>query len=381
MPRPNTPGAELNVDKKSLPNDPNLSHQDQGPETPPPPLAPWTWYCDWSNESASSVDEDEPKSDPGKQSSNTSESPVLPAQPCSATVQSEQQPSAPSGRTLRDCSRIAPLQRYGFYHHYKPRSYEDAQRCKENLEWTEAMNDKLGLIEDLLVWEEYNGPEPKNTLKTTWIYKVKHNCHGDPVRYKAQLCVQGFNQIEGLDYTETFAPKGKPSTLRLMLLYALKAKQKIQQFDVKSAFLHSPIDKEVIIHTPKGSKRSSRFLRLRKSLYGLKQAPKNWYKTLTTWFKDVGFKESSCNLCLYLSDDRKSQIFFHVNDLILVGDGNNFEKEFLTCFAGSNAKDPDTILSMKIEVKDQEILLSQPNHIARGLKELALKTRGQANLP
>lgn len=75
------------------------------------------------------------------------------------------------------------------------------------------MDGELSSIESFNFWEEYKGPEPLNPLRTTWIYKVKENCHGDPIKYKARLCMQGFNQIEGVNFFETFAPTGKPSTL------------------------------------------------------------------------------------------------------------------------------------------------------------------------
>jgi hypothetical protein len=56
---------------------------------------------------------------------------------------------------------------------------------------------------------------------------------------------------------------------------------------VKSAFLFAPLEEDIYIKTPEGLKRLSLYLKLVKSLYGLKQAPKNWYKTLTSWFKEI----------------------------------------------------------------------------------------------
>lgn len=75
------------------------------------------------------------------------------------------------------------------------------------------MNFKLNGIEALEVCEDYNSPEPVNPLNTTWVYHLKDNCHGDPLVYKSQLCVQGFNQIYGLDYQDTFSPTGKAASL------------------------------------------------------------------------------------------------------------------------------------------------------------------------
>lgn len=75
------------------------------------------------------------------------------------------------------------------------------------------METELNAIESFDVWKDYEGTEPENPLWTTWIYRLKENCHGNPVKFKARLCVQGFSQIEGIDYFETFAPTGKPSSL------------------------------------------------------------------------------------------------------------------------------------------------------------------------
>lgn len=182
--------------------------------------------------------------------------PVITAQPQSETI-----PPTQSVRSLRDWSSIKPPQRYGLFHYYEPKHYKDAVTSKERIKWVSAMDMELSALKSFDVWEDYKGPEPPNPLRTTWIYRLKENCHGDPVKFKARLCVQGFSQIEGVDYFKTFAPTSKPSSLRLLLLYALKSAQKVFQFDMKSAFLHSPIEEEVIIRTPKGSNQSAKFLK------------------------------------------------------------------------------------------------------------------------
>lgn len=116
------------------------------------------------------------------------------------------------------------------------------------------MDAELSSIEEMDFWEDYDGPEPSNPLNTTWVYRLKDNCHGDPLIYKSRLCVQGFDQIYGLDYQDTFSPTGKAASLRIALLYVLYHSLPITQFDVKSAFLHAPLKELVVIKNPKGSK-------------------------------------------------------------------------------------------------------------------------------
>ncbi|KNZ50128.1 hypothetical protein VP01_4584g2 [Puccinia sorghi] len=146
----------------------------------------------------------------------------------------------------------------------------------------------------------------------------------------------------------------------------------VLQFDVQGAFLHAPLTEDVFIITPKGVNQPTTYLKLKKSFYGLKQSPKNWYKTLTAWLHSIGFHASSSDPCLYLCDKNISGVFFHVDNLILMGPGNNFKKEFER-FSNSSCHAPNTILGMKFDQEKDKIKLSLPNHIQHGLEELGLE--------
>lgn len=126
------------------------------------------------------------------------------------------------------------------------------------------------------------------------------------------------------------------------------------------------------IHTPKGCKHTSTYLKLNKALYGLKQAPKKWYETLTGWLESIGFSELLSNPCMYTCNNVVSFIFFHVDDLVLVGLGNNFKQKFTDRFSNSACHPPNTLFGMKFERVGNKICLSQPKHINHGLEELGL---------
>lgn len=63
------------------------------------------------------------------------------------------------------------------------------------------------------MWDEVELPKGEHALGTTWVYKRKTGPTGELVKYKARLCAQGFSQIEGIDYGETFTPTGRLTTL------------------------------------------------------------------------------------------------------------------------------------------------------------------------
>ena len=56
--------------------------------------------------------------------------------------------------------------------------------------------------------------------------------------YKARLVAKGYNQIEGLDYEETFLPVAMHKSIRALLAIACHYDYEIWQMDIKTAFLN-----------------------------------------------------------------------------------------------------------------------------------------------
>nr|GEU38874.1 copia protein [Tanacetum cinerariifolium] len=63
-------------------------------------------------------------------------------------------------------------------------------------------------------------------------------------RNKARLVAQGYNQQEGIDYDETYAPVARLESIRILLAYAYALDFKLFQMDVKSAFLNGFVNEE-----------------------------------------------------------------------------------------------------------------------------------------
>ncbi|GKB30507.1 copia protein, partial [Tanacetum coccineum] len=93
----------------------------------------------------------------------------------------------------------------------------------------------------------------------------------------SRLVAEGYNQQEGIDYDETYAPVARLESIRILLAYSCALDFKLFQMDVKSAFLNGFINEEVYVAQPTGFidfENPDHVYKLKKALYGLKQAPK-----------------------------------------------------------------------------------------------------------
>ncbi|WVZ51648.1 hypothetical protein U9M48_002770, partial [Paspalum notatum var. saurae] len=166
-----------------------------------------------------------------------------------------------------------------------------------------AMHEELENFERNHIRDFVELPPNRRPIGTKWVFKNKQGEDGMVVRNKARLVAQGFCQKEGIDYEETFDPVALLEAIRILLAFAASKGFKLQQMDVKSAFLNGFIEEEVYVRQPPGFE-SARFpdrvYKLRKALYGLKQAPRAWYARLKSFLLKSGFVTGSVDKTLFL---------------------------------------------------------------------------------
>jgi len=118
--------------------------------------------------------------------------------------------------------------------------------------WINAMQEELVQFERNEVWELVPKPDNVNVIGTKWIFKNKSDEHGNITRNKARLVAQGYTQVEGVDFDETFAPAARLEAIRLLLGISCHLHFKLFQIDVKSVFLNGYLNEEVYVAQPKG---------------------------------------------------------------------------------------------------------------------------------
>jgi len=177
-------------------------------------------------------------------------------------------------------------------------TYKAALRSPQARQWKEAMRQEWQALVDNHTFDivakgnTVHTPMTDRTVEEPigckWVYKRKINPDGS-TRYKAQLVIKGYEQKEGIDYDETYAPVSKMATFRLILAIAAQYGWDVDHIDVVTAFLNPKIDRDNIYmemllgidwlvsdgsasngNAPNGSASDGSVLILKKALYGLK---------------------------------------------------------------------------------------------------------------
>ena len=139
------------------------------------------------------------------------------------------------------------------------------------------MHEKLHQFVRNDVWKLVPRLKGVNVIRTKWIFLNKSDEHGTIIRNKSILVPQGYTQVEGIDFDETFAPVARLKSIRILLAIASHLNFKLYQMDVKSTFLNGMLQEEVYVEQSKGFVDpyiTDDFYKLKRALYGLKQAPR-----------------------------------------------------------------------------------------------------------
>ena len=109
------------------------------------------------------------------------------------------------------------------------------------------MHEKLNQFVRNDVWELAPRPENVHVIGTKWIFKNKIDEDGEIIQNKSQLVAQGYTQVEGVDFNESFAPVARLKSIRILMSIACIMNFKLYQMDVKCAFLNGYLNEKVFV--------------------------------------------------------------------------------------------------------------------------------------
>ncbi|GJY51304.1 retrovirus-related pol polyprotein from transposon TNT 1-94 [Tanacetum coccineum] len=219
-------------------------------------------------------------------------------------------------------------------------------------------------------------------IGTKWVYRNKLDENGIVTRNKARLVAQGYNQQEGIDYDETYAPVARLESIRILLAYACALDFKLFQMDVKSAFLNGFINEEVYVAQPPGFidfAKPNHVYRLKKALYGLKQAPKAWYDRLKAFLIKHDYTMGMVDNTLFTKKKDPNLIIvqIYVDDIIFGSTCqemcDDFAKIMHDEFEMSMMGELNFFLGLQIKQLEDGIFFNQSKYIKEMLKKFGLE--------
>lgn len=162
-------------------------------------------------------------------------------------------------------------------------------------------------------------PSNAYALGGRWVYKIKRGPQGEVARYKARWVVRGFEQREGIDFNETFASVVKPMSYKAIFALAAALDWKLEQMDVKTAFLYGNVEETIYVTQPTGFETGGKHkvCKLKKALYGLKQSPRVWYNTLAAFLAELGFYPIAADYSVF--GNGTTIIAIYVDDILIAG--------------------------------------------------------------
>ncbi|SJL04873.1 uncharacterized protein ARMOST_08244 [Armillaria ostoyae] len=215
-------------------------------------------------------------------------------------------------------------------------------------------------------------PAGRDTIGCKWVFLKKYDEDGNISRYKARLVAQGYSQIPGVDYNETFAPVVRLESVHAALGIAAIKDLEISQMDVKGAYLNGELEEEIYMRQPEGyDDGSGRVCRLRKTLYGLKQSGCEWNWEFDRKLTSIGFSKLEADHCVYkrIREGRMTIITVWVDDLLIfsetIEDMMETKGELHNLFDVKDLGEPKKIIGIEIK-RDREngtISLSQKQYI------------------
>ncbi|KAL7290151.1 hypothetical protein TKK_0015865 [Trichogramma kaykai] len=283
--------------------------------------------------------------------------------------------------------------------------FGEALRGPDKAAWFRAIQEEIKCLIDNDTWTVVKKPSNARLVGCRTVLRNKLNPDGSLCRRKARLVAQGFSQIPGVDFLETFAPVARLDSLRILSAIAAKHDLKLYQSDVVTAYLHGELHTELFMQPPKmlaeilGSIATSEkdsttvnkakamladlkkgkpiACKLKKAIYGLRQSGRRWHEKINNALMKLGLRPTESDPCLYVdSRDKFTFVLLYVDDILFASNNESRVREIKKNLAREfNLKDMGLAtycLGIEIEQTGTSISLCQSGYIGKILSRFGM---------
>jgi len=193
-------------------------------------------------------------------------------------------------------------------------------------ETIEAREDEVKCMDKWDIWdivdiEECRKRTGKSPISGRW---VDHN-KGDAVkpnvrsRYVAQ-------EIARWKDAGLFAATPPLEALRILLTRLAKnRRRKLLLIDVRKAYLHAEVDREIYVQLPKEMGLAGKCGRLKKCLYGTRDAAVQWEALYSRRLEEMGFRRGKASPCCFYHESLDVRCVVHGDDFTFEGEDRSLD--------------------------------------------------------
>lgn len=272
----------------------------------------------------------------------------------------------------------------------EPRTLREALATPQADRWKKAADEEIQSLQEHNTWDLVNLPPDRKPVGSKWVFKLKCDQKGEIDRYKCRLVAQGFSQIPGLDFDETFAPVARFGIIRALIAFAVNRNMHVHQMDVVTAFLYGKLVETIYMKQPEGyvkSGQEDKVCLLKRSLYGLKQSSRCWYQELQTHLVQMKFQQSRADPCVFFKweNDTLEIVSVYVDDLIMIADIIDelikLKQELSTRFKMKDIGPLSYCLGIAAILREGEIVIHQKQYLINLLNRFDLTKVAPVSTP
>ena len=301
----------------------------------------------------------------------------------------------PPGDWWRSYISLGPWQ-HALLSNHVPLTFVEATNGSDAAFWQKGIASEVDSHRRNGTWKLVPREQASNILTSKWVFNVKDIPSpggGITEKPKARLVARGFQQVQGVDYNETYAPVVKLSSIRVLLAVVAHLDLELHQMDVVTAFLHGELDEDIYMHQPEGFRDPSKpnhVCKLVKSLYGLKQAGRKWNEKMDQFLSnDLKFTSSTSDPCMYIKVDGSMLVIIslYVDDLLLAGNNLSaiswIKGELHKRFEMKDLGEAKVILGLEItrDRKNRELHLGQSKYAGDILERFGMHDSRPVSTP
>ena len=291
-----------------------------------------------------------------------------------------------------------------------PMTWSEASNTADVNAWRCALEDEFLAQIKNNTWDIVERPDKRKVIKSRFVFCTKINGKNNVQRKKVRLVAKGCSQKPGEDFSETYSPVARLTSIRLISALAAELNLEIHQLDVVTAYLNGELEENVYMEVPEqlhevinkirakepfGSNNKSinddklketvnswyeklnacsdSVCLLRKSLYGLRQSGVQWHKKLVNTLYTLGFKAMPQDPCMFVCEkkhkNKESLIYIaiYVDDMLLASNNivwlSEIKKSLSQSFETKDLGKIDRCLGIEFTCDKNRVCLRQTQYV------------------